>query len=79
MPISEFPSVCIPLHSPQGWFLVLVFFLGVFVLFMVRTTTYRSSWARGRIQAVAVTYAGAATMDPLTHCARLGVKLEPLQ
>ena len=43
--------------------------------FMAIPLAYRSSRARGWIQATAVTYAtAAATLDPLTHCAGLELK-----
>ena len=47
---------------------------------MATPMTYGSSRARDRIQAAAATYATAkATLNPLTHCARLGIKPAPLQ
>ena len=40
---------------------------------------YGSSWARDWIQATVVTSAAKATLDPLTHCARPGIKPAPPQ
>ena len=33
-----------------------------------------NSWARDQIQVTVATYAIAATLDPLTHCARQGME-----
>ena len=55
------------LHS----FLHLLFF---FVNFMAEPMAYGKFQARDQIQAAAVTM-----LDPLTHCARLGIKPESLQ
>ena len=41
---------------------------------------YVSSWARNRIQAAPGTYVAAvAILDPLSHCARLGIEPMPFQ
>lgn len=54
--------------------------LSLFFNVMAVPMEYGSSWARDGIQPAAVTYTtGAVTPDPLTHCARLGIKLTPLQ
>ena len=53
---------------------------GFLLLFIAAHTAYGSSWARDWIRATAVTYITAtATLDPLTHCARPGIKPTPLQ
>ena len=47
---------------------------------MAASTAYGSSQARDWIPPTAGTYAvAAATLDPLTHCPGLGIKLVPLQ
>lgn len=47
---------------------------------MVTPMAYRSSQARDLLWAAAVTYAaGAATPDPLTHYAGLGIQSVPPQ
>ena len=51
--------------------------LGVFCLFFNFWPPHGlwSFWARDQIQAAVATYTTtAATLDPLTHCARLGIK-----
>ena len=47
-------------------------------LSMAAPTAYESSWARGRIGAVATTYT-TITPDPLTHCTRQGIEPALLQ
>ena len=52
----------------------------LFYFLMAAPGTYGCFWARGWIGAVALTCSAAvATPDPLTHCARPGIKPKPLQ
>ena len=53
---------------------LLLFFL------MAVPAAYGSSWVRDRIPATAVTCTTVTAMlDPLTHCAGLGIELSPPQ
>ena len=60
--------------------LPIFFFLTKKSFWMALPIAYGNSWARGWIRATAVTYAAAvAAQDPLTRCARLGIKPATLQ
>ena len=52
----------------------------LFIYFMATSAAYGNACASDGIQAIAATYAVAAAMlDPLTHCAGIGIKYAPPQ
>ena len=76
-PLLSFLPSFLPPFLP---FFLPPFLPSIFLSFLLSYFPSRSSQARNSVWAAAVTYATAVAMaDPLTHCARLGIKPTPLQ